>query len=804
MSDDVTPDPVLLTDVMPPNVEARSLTLASSAEATASASAAATAEAEPFSEAATAASAEAAPTAEAASTAEAAPTAGAAPTAEVAAGSSAVPQADAVVAASSKAASSAAACASRLTIKPGAHGRPLLRQELMLLVLRFLEGDERLAPSFEALRAQAEELGLLGERPSWDGSTRSPATYEQSIRRLGEPPPPEQLQSLLQDLVKVSHDKAKAEGWEPAPGWTFLRGRTPVVRRNERKPMSALRDVCVRGRPAGGHLEAFLSRECGVRLPRRLMPPRALYGTHPATPGTGDARLRRSTEAGSSSGSLTGGSAGSFTGGMRLIASIIGHRSPVYCCCFDRTGRRLVTGADDFNVKIWAMPSGLLQHTLRGHSAEITELKISPDNRYIVSTSNDCTVRVWRMLDGAPEAVLAEHKAAVNSVSFAAYAGSHAMLTVAADASAMLWDTSAWEQPPRVLRAVHAPLAASATGLLNGLPPPPSSACCALSPTGRLGAIGLSTAPYLLLWPTARGGAAARASGASGASGTVGTARASGSTGAAGATGASGASGAAGPIGAAAAARASARLLSSSTNGEANGQTNGEDEEEADAPPVQLHGHSAEVTTACFNHRGDMLLTGSQDGTARVWRWRGRGASYSHVKLLPDEGARKLAHGHALQNHWPAGKPLAMWVDGVAWSADDVFAFTSESLRKQTQHNPCVSSCIRVWTLPHHHPTASRPNVHAKLLHTLQQHPSSAAPVFVLQPHPCDSHVLASAGYDGFVRLWDVYRGIPLAALTTPEGRAAAVEAEAAALLAQPNAPAATDENRYASLDVPH
>ena len=592
------------------------------------------------------------------------------------------------------------------------------------------------------------------------------------------------------DLVKVSHERAKAEGWEPAPAWTFLRGRTPVVRRNERKPMSsALRDVCVRGRPAGGHLEAFLARECGVRLPRRLTPPRALYGTHPAAPGAGDARLRRSTEAGSSSGSLAGGSAGSFTGGMRLLASITGHRSPVYCCCFDRTGRRLVTGADDFNVKIWAMPTGLLQHTLRGHSAEITELKISPDNRYIVSTSNDCTVRVWRLLDGAPEAVLTEHKAAVNSISFAAYAGSHAMLTVAADASAMLWDTSAWEQPPRVLRAVHPPpLAANVTGILNGLPPP-SSACCALSPTGRFGAIGLSAAPYLLLWPTARGCAAARTSGASGASGASGTIAAA-------AAARSGASGASGTIAAAAAARASARLLASLTNGE--------DEEEADAPPMQLHGHSAEVTTACFNNRGDMLLTGSEDGTARVWRWHGRGASYSHVKLLPDEGARKTAHGHALQNHGPGGKPLAMWVDVVAWSADDVFAFTAESLRKQTQHNPCVSSCIRVWTLPHHHPTASRPNVHAKLLHTLQQHPSSAAPVFVLQPHPCDSHVLASAGYDGFVRLWDVYRGIPLTALTTPEARAAAVEAEAAALLAQPNAPAATDESRYAVLDAPH
>ena len=53
----------------------------------------------------------------------------------------------------------------------------------MLLVLRFLEGDERLAPSFEALRAQAEGLGLLGERPSWDGSTRRPVVSQNSAVR---------------------------------------------------------------------------------------------------------------------------------------------------------------------------------------------------------------------------------------------------------------------------------------------------------------------------------------------------------------------------------------------------------------------------------------------------------------------------------------------------------------------------------------------------------------------------------------------------------------------------------------------
>ena len=47
---------------------------------------------------------------------------------------------------------------------------------------------------------------------------------------------------------------------------------------------------------------------------------------------------------------------------------------------------------------------------------------------------------------------------------------------------------------------------------------------------------------------------------------------------------------------------------------------------------------------------------------------------------------------------------------------------------------------------PHHTSTVT-------LRHTLQTRPGTTSDaVYVLQPHPTDAHILASAGYDGYVR----------------------------------------------------
>ena len=91
-----------------------------------------------------------------------------------------------------------------------------------------------------------------------------------------------------------------------------------------------------------------------------------------------------------------------LTNGTQHVASVRGHLNPAFCCAFDRTGERVATGSDDFNVKLWSSRTGVLQHVLRGHRGEITDLAISADNTQLASASNDGTIRLWRLRDGVP------------------------------------------------------------------------------------------------------------------------------------------------------------------------------------------------------------------------------------------------------------------------------------------------------------------------------------------------------------------------------------------------------------------
>src|SRR6218665_1064122 len=97
---------------------------------------------------------------------------------------------------------------------------------------------------------------------------------------------------------------------------------------------------------------------------------------------------------------------------------LLGHLSSVYCLTFDRTGRYIVTGADDRLVKIWSAHDGRLLMTLRGHSEEIADLTIDPENSMIASASCDKHVRVWSLKDASPITVLHGHTALINNLNF--------------------------------------------------------------------------------------------------------------------------------------------------------------------------------------------------------------------------------------------------------------------------------------------------------------------------------------------------------------------------------------------------
>ena len=73
-------------------------------------------------------------------------------------------------------------------------------------------------------------------------------------------------------------------------------------------------------------------------------------------------------------------------------------------------------GADDHLIKIWSALSGRLLGTLRGHSAEITDMAVNYENTLLASGSCDKFVRVWCLRSLAPVAVLHGHSGMVTSL----------------------------------------------------------------------------------------------------------------------------------------------------------------------------------------------------------------------------------------------------------------------------------------------------------------------------------------------------------------------------------------------------
>jgi WD40 repeat protein len=62
----------------------------------------------------------------------------------------------------------------------------------------------------------------------------------------------------------------------------------------------------------------------------------------------------------------------------------------------------IVSGNADATAKIWSDSTGMLLHTLNGHSDAVTSVAYTPDGRTIVSGSADGTVRTWDAASGNP------------------------------------------------------------------------------------------------------------------------------------------------------------------------------------------------------------------------------------------------------------------------------------------------------------------------------------------------------------------------------------------------------------------
>ncbi|CAL4083048.1 unnamed protein product, partial [Meganyctiphanes norvegica] len=107
-----------------------------------------------------------------------------------------------------------------------------------------------------------------------------------------------------------------------------------------------------------------------------------------------------------------------FYSRIQQFSRTVGHLSAIYCMLFDKSGRYIITGADDMLVKIWSITDGRLLATLRGASAEISDLAIDNENSLIAAGSCDKIIRVWNLQTLAPVAVLSSHTGMITALQF--------------------------------------------------------------------------------------------------------------------------------------------------------------------------------------------------------------------------------------------------------------------------------------------------------------------------------------------------------------------------------------------------
>ncbi len=100
----------------------------------------------------------------------------------------------------------------------------------------------------------------------------------------------------------------------------------------------------------------------------------------------------------------------------KLLKTISGHVGAVNWASFSPDGKFIASAGEDQLVKLWSIEGKLLKN-LQGHTGKVNHLTFSPDSKTIASVSDDKTVKLWN-IDGQLINTLQGHEGWVFSVSF--------------------------------------------------------------------------------------------------------------------------------------------------------------------------------------------------------------------------------------------------------------------------------------------------------------------------------------------------------------------------------------------------
>ncbi|KAK2507744.1 hypothetical protein MC885_000988, partial [Smutsia gigantea] len=528
---------------------------------------------------------------------------------------------------------------------------PLIESELYFLIARYLSaGPCRRAA--QVLVQELEQYQLLPKRLDWEGNEHN-RSYEE-LSGVSEPPPPSGLPLVGVVTQPRSGESPGQRGspsrkrrWSGGAGSGGGEGGTCVavcggVGRQVRPPL--LRDC--RHTVWKGSAFAALHRGRPPEMPVNYGSPPNLVEIH-----------RGKQLTGCSTFSTT------FPGVMyqhiKMHRRILGHLSAVYC------------GSDDCLVKIWSTHNGRLLSTLRGHSAEISDMAVNYENTMIAAGSCDKIIRVWCLRTCAPVAVLQGHTGSITSLQFSPMAkGSQRyMVSTGADGTVCFWqwDLESLKFSPRPLKFTEKPR-------------PGVQMLCSSFSVGKISLVIFSLFLFSYLLDD----------------------------------------------------HIIAKSLYQIDGGMflATGSTDHVIRMyflgfEAPEKIAELESHTDKVDSIQFCNNGDRFLSGSRDGTARIWRFE----QLEWRSILLDMATR-ISGDLSLEEERFMKPKVTM----IAWNQNDSIVVTAVN-----------DHVLKVWN-----------SYTGQLLHNLLGH---ADEVFVLETHPFDSRIMLSAGHDGSIFIWDITKG---------------------------------------------
>ncbi|XP_015116795.1 bromodomain and WD repeat-containing protein 3 [Diachasma alloeum] len=289
----------------------------------------------------------------------------------------------------------------------------VIEPELYYLIAKFLEAGP-LRDTAEVLKRELERAKILPRRLDWEGNS-----HNQGFAELERKYPHISRNHLLQVCARIGPILEK-EVPPCVPGAVSLlgAGRQSILRTKE--------DLLNHYRG----ITAYSSRLGG----QPLLEPSSSLLTH---------NIVRALQGRENSGPLSRREAipTKFYSKMQLYRHTLGHLSAVYCVLYDRTGKYVITGADDLLVKVWSSMDGRLLATFRGASAEIMDIAVNFDNSLLAAGSLDKILRVWCFQTMSPVAVLSGHSGMITSVNFCPIKcnGVYYLVSTSTDGSVAFW-----------------------------------------------------------------------------------------------------------------------------------------------------------------------------------------------------------------------------------------------------------------------------------------------------------------------------------------------------------------------------